>query len=293
MSRKGTGRTSRAAARMAPALRFERSVRADLQQRRWLRLHALAMGSVVFGASWAVSAALLHAGMGTLALRWPIALLGAYLVFIGLLWLWCRWLLSRDEGDAAGDGLDAAFNLADVLPGGRSGGGPVFRPGGGGDFGGGGSTGSFDAASVVPGENSLAMLADLPTASSDAGSGIGDAVSGVLDAAGSADEAAVVVVPIAVVVGIALLVASALGVAVFGLFGVEVLLGVAVEIAFAAAGGAAVYRAEREGWLLHALGRTWKPMLLLLAIVLTLGLVIDHWLPQADSLPQALRLLVG
>ena len=89
------------------------------------------------------------------------------------------------------------------------------------------------------------------------------------------------------------LITAALGVAVFGLFGTDVLLGVAVEIAFASAGGALAYRARREGWLGHALGRTGWPMLLLLLMVGLLGLVIDHWLPQAHSLPQAVRLLGG
>ena len=32
-------------------------------------------------------------------LRWPLALAGGYLAFLGLLWLWCRWLLSRGEAD--------------------------------------------------------------------------------------------------------------------------------------------------------------------------------------------------
>jgi len=74
---------------------------------------------------------------------------------------------------------------------------------------------------------------------------------------------------------------------------VEVLLGVAVEIAFAAAGGALAFRARREGWLLHATGRTWRPMLALLIVVALLGATIDYWLPQAGSLPQTLRMLRG
>ena len=100
-------------------------------------------------------------------------------------------------------------------------------------------------------------------------------------------------VPLAVVFGVAALIAGALGVAVFGLFGVEVLLGVAVEIAFASAGGALAYRARREGWLSHALTRTAWPMAVLLMLVALLGGVIDFWLPGADSLPQAVRLLRG
>jgi hypothetical protein len=90
---------------------------------------------------------------------------------------------------------------------------------------------------------------------------------------------------------VAALIAGALGVAVFGLFGVEVLLGVAVEIAFASASGAWAYRAQREGWLSHALRRTFWPMVLLTGLVLALGLAIDQWVPEARSLPHALQLL--
>lgn len=229
--------------------RFERQVRADLQRRRWLRIHSFLLGLLCFLACWAISAALMRAGVAGLALRWSLALAGGYLVFLGLLWLWCRWLLSRGEadGDWPLDAADAAFS-------GRGGGG------------------------VECGDSGLEM---------------GDLAEGALNAAGAADEGAAVVVPLAVVIGIAVLIATGLSVAVFGLFGVEVLLGVAVEIAFAAAGGALAFRARREGWLLHATGRTWRPMLALIVVAALLGAVIDHWLPQAGSLPQAIRLLRG
>lgn len=245
--------------------RFERVVRADLMARRWLRWHAFLMGLLCFMALWAVSAGLMHVGIETLALRWPAALAGAYAVFIGLLWLWCRWLLSRDEADA-----DLNFNL-DLPHFDFTGSGSPFRSGGGGDFGGGGASGSFDGVPGVEGAGELAQAT--------------------FDAAASADEGIVVAVPLAVVVGIALLIAGALGFAVFGLFGIDVLLGVAVEIAFASAGGALAFRAQREGWFSLALSRTIWPAVALLLIVTVLGLVIDRWLPQAHSLPQALRLL--
>lgn len=234
----------------ADADRFERRVRADLQRRRWLRVHAFLLGLLCFLACWAISAALLRAGMTGLALRWSLALAGGYLVFLGLLWLWCRWLLSRGEADG-----DWPLEGADALL-------PSRRGGGG----------------VECGDSGLEM---------------GDLAEGALDVAGAADEGALVAVPLMVVLGIAALIASGLSVAVFGLFGVEVLLGVAVEIAFAAAGGALAFRARREGWLLHATGRTWRPMLALIVVAALLGAAIDHWLPQAGSLPQAIQLLRG
>lgn len=239
------------------ALHFERGVRADLRQRRWLRVHAFLLGSVCFLACWAISAALMRAGIGSLVVRWSVALAGGYFVFIGLLWLWCRWLLSREEGD--GDlPLDTPLEL---MPSGRGGSG------------------------VECGDSGLEA--------GDLAEGAGEAAKGALELAGSADEGIVVAVPLALVVGIAVLIASALSVAVFGLFGVEVLLGVAVEIAFASAGGALAFRARREGWLAHAMGRTWRPMLILIVLAAVLGVVIDHWMPQAGSLPQAVRLLRG
>lgn len=230
--------------------RFERSVRADLQRRRWLRVHSFLLGLLCFLASWAISAWLWRAGLTSLALRWSLALAGGYGVFLGLLWLWCRWLLSRGEAD-----LDLPLGAAlDLVPSRRGGGG------------------------VECGDSGLEA---------------GDLAEGAVDVVGAADEGIVVAVPLAIVVGIAVLIASGLGLAVFGLFGVEVLLGVAVEIAFASAGGALAFRARREGWLLHATGRTWKSALALIAVAALLGAAIDHGMPQAGSLPQALRLLRG
>lgn len=246
--------------------RFEQSVRTDLQGRRWLRVHALLLATVCFSVAWATSAGLMHAGVDSLALRWPLALAAAYLAFLGLLWLWCRWLLSgRTGGDPQLDlgGGGAEPDLAS-LP---------WRAGGGGDFGGAGAQGSGDSGA----------------ASEAAGSGGGSLLEG-LD---SADEGAVVVVSIAVVVGAAVLIAAALGVVVVGFFGTEVLLGVAVEIAIASAGGALAYRAGREGWLRHAFAHTWRPLTTLVLLVVASGAAIDHWVPQARSLPHAARLLRG
>jgi hypothetical protein len=112
-----------------------------------------------------------------------------------------------------------------------------------------------------------------------------------VDAVGSADEGAVVVVPIALAIGVAVALASALGFAVFGLFGVEVLMGVAVEIAFASAGGALALKAQREGWLGHAVRRTIIPMAVVLALTVMTGLAIHRWLPEAKTLPQAVKTL--
>jgi hypothetical protein len=203
-------------------------------------------------------------------------------VYLGLLHLWCRWLLSRDEGWF--DIEDPGFDLPSPS---SSGGGsadvPVFRSGGGGDFGGGGASGSFDP---------LDGIGTPVSAAGDAGtSAVSEAASAVAEVVGGADEGAVVLVPVALAIGVALALATVLGFAVFGLFGVEVLLGVAVEIAFASAGGALALKAHREGWVGHAVRRTAGPVAIVLVATVLIGLAIDHWLPEAKTLPQALELL--
>jgi hypothetical protein len=252
--------------------RFAQRVRNDLRTRRWLRWHCSLIGLFTLLAGWACSHALMHAGADALWLRYGTSFAVAYGVLMLLLYLWARWLLSRDEADWL------------QIDGGGSGGGSGSRSGGdlssmksggGGDFGGAGSGGSFEAP-------------DLPGAITD---GAGEAVGGALEMAGAADEGAIVLVPIALLIGIALAIGSVLGFAVFGLFGVEVLLAVAVEIAMASVGGAIAYKAGAEGWLTAAWRRTFWPAVAALACVVVLGAAIDHWLPQARSLPHALRLL--
>ncbi|HSV71629.1 MAG TPA: hypothetical protein VLI72_16095 [Methylibium sp.] len=267
---------------MSAALKFERGVRADLHRRRWVRIHVFLIGLVTFGVLWGVSHTLMMAGIDSMALRHGTALLGAYMVYLGLLWAWCRWLISRDEGSV--DIGDPGFDLPSLASDGAgSADSPVFRSGGGGDFGGGGAGGSFDAPHAV---------GETVSAAADAGSSAaGEAVAAVAEAVGSADEGAVVLVPVALAIGVAVALAAVLGFAVFGLFGVEVLIGVAVEIAFASAGGALALKAQRQGWLGHAVRRTVGPMAIVLAVTVLTGLAIGHWLPESKTLPEALQRL--
>lgn len=143
-------------------------------------------------------------------------------------------------------------------------------------------------------------LGNVANAACDIGTsaeGAGEAAGGVLEAAGealgAADEGAIVLVPLALLVGVVLLLAGLFGVGVFALFGSEVLLAVLAEVLAASLAGAVAYKGRREGWLEAAFARTWRGALAAWGLVLLLGLALDHWLPQADSFPQAVRLLLG
>lgn len=263
------------------ALHLQRqSVERSLQSRHNLRLHGWLIGSFTLGLMWLASHVQMRLGVDSLALRYLVTLGLGYLGYLCVLRLWAARLLQPParRGDGGAD-------LPDVIdlpwPGGVKGGVSAPRPGGGGDFGGGGASGHY-----------AALDAPVVNAAGDAGgTGLGELAGGALEAAGSADEGAVVVVPVLAIflLGVALLFGA--GALAFLYFGWDVLLAVAVELAFSAAAARAAMGLEREGWLGAAVRLTYRPLLGALACAVLLGWCIDHFLPQAQSLPEAVRLL--
>lgn len=267
----------------------EQGIRRQLYEQRWMRLHIVLIALCTFLLCWGSSSLLMRAGVEHLAVRYGLATLLTYLGYVALLRLWSAYLLRRDDGVADGslDAADVAIDVADLVwPRSGSGGGapsPFVRSGGDGDFGGAGSSAHFDGPGAMP------DVAPVAQTLKDWGPSLGD----VGDALGSADEGAVVIVPLAVVVGLALLLSTAFGVAVFGLFGVEVLTAVAVEIALASAGGALAVKAQREGWLSLTLRKTAWPMALVCGATVAMGALLEAFVPQVNTLPAAIRLLLS
>lgn len=262
---------------------FVHDTRQRLQRERWLRLHVLLIALLTLGGLMAAGALLRVLGVEALGLRYAIALPLSYCFYLALLRLWAGYLLGR-ESQASADGPDV-LDALELLPTPRGAGGTgatvPMRAGGGGDFGGGGASASFEVDEVL-----------------DAGTGLGEAAGEIAGqtaklgaAALDSDEGAVVAVPLLVVLAIGALLMALLGLGVFALFGVDVLLAVVLELGLAGLAGGFAWRRQREGWLRRALSHTWKPALAMLVLGVALGLLLDHWLPQADSLPHALRLL--
>lgn len=244
----------------------------ELRRRHSLRLHGLCIGLVTMGLMWGVSHLQMVMGMESLAWRYLITLGSGYLAYLLVIRVWAAQLVGRgsQSADGAGDLPDLFGNLPD-LPGGGGGHSPVFQSGGGGDFGGGGASGDFGLG--------------------DAGSGLGDAASGALDAVGSADEGAVVIIPVLAIFLIGAAVFFGAGALLLMFFGWEVLLTVAVELAFSYVSARAAVRVVREGWVSAVIRLTWKPLLGAIACAVALGAAIDHFIPAANSLPQAVKLI--
>jgi len=75
-------------------------------------------------------------------------------------------------------------------------------------------------------------------------------------------------------------------------FSWDALLAVAIEVAFSYVSARAAVRVAREGWLMAAVRLTWKPLLGAVACAVILGTTLDHFLPEARSLPEAVRMLL-
>lgn len=265
------------------------AVARTLQQNHSLRLHGLLIGSLTLALMWGVSTLQKVLGMDSLALRYLVTLTVGYLAYLLVLRLWAALLLRRQRKDESSQWSDGIDLLPDIgWPGGRGGGPggsgvPLPRTGGG-DFAGGGASGEFA-------EGLGASLSNAASGSSS--STLGDLASGAADAVAGSDEGAVVVVPVVAIflIGAALILGAGSLAMLF--FGWDVLLAVAVELAFSVATARAAMGVEREGWLGTAVRLTWKPLLGALLCAVLLGATIDHFLPQANSLPEAVRIIRG
>ncbi|ODS66645.1 MAG: hypothetical protein ABS37_03495 [Acidovorax sp. SCN 65-108] len=261
------------------------TVARTLQQRYSLRWHGLLIGSFTLLLMWCTSHVQMLLGVESLALRYFVTLSVGYLGYLLVLRAWAARLV-RSDRDKGGDG--SSLDVPDVSwPSGSSGGGsgqvPLPRTGGG-DFGGGGASGDFGGA-WTQGLSSGGSGSD--------SSALGDLASGAADAIGSADEGAVVVVPVVAIFLIGAAIIFGAGSLATLFFGWDVLLTVAVEIAFSVATARAAVGVEREGWLTAAVRLTWKPLLGALVCAVVLGATIDHFMPGVQSLPQAVRVIQG
>jgi hypothetical protein len=276
---KALARASRALGSWSSVRRWESSTRDGLRRRHALWLHGWCIGLLVLGLMWgAARFQMLWIGDHSLALRYLVTLGIGYLGFLLVLRFWAGTLVG--ERTRVGDALDVADVVDDLpLPRGVldavAEAGSSLASGGGGDFGGGGASGVFEVASEA------------------GSSAVGELASGALEAAGSADEGAVVIVPVVLVFLAGCLVVLGAGSLLLLYFGSEALLTVAVEVAFGYVSARTAVRMAREGWLSAAVRLTWKPLLGALLCAVLLGALIDHFLPQAHSLPAAVRLVRG
>lgn len=249
---------------MPRSLHFTRShailrIRRRLEQDAFPRLQMGLIVGLTGAAGLLFSFLMLDAGITSMALRYPLALLAAYGFFLFLLWLWLR--------TKAEDYLEIP-DLSGVVPSGPGECASAFGSGGG-NFGGGGASGSFDGpASLTPFESG-----------SDSTSPLEEAASAV----SNADELAI---PLIVA-------AAALGLALASLYVVYTAPILFAELLVDGALSYALYRkirdAESPHWLGSAICRTALPFLLTGGFVAIVGAAMAAYAPGAHSIGQVIK----
>jgi hypothetical protein len=249
---------------MTGNVRFTRSL-AILRLKRRMEREAYPRVQMAFivaltGAfAWLSSFGLLHAGIESMAMRYPLALTCAYLFFIFLLWLWLRTKAS-DYGDIPdfSGSADGSGSVDPVLP------NPL---GGGGHFGGGGAAGSFDS----------------PAAASIADS---DSLSAVGDVAGTSLQLDELAIPIAAI-------AMAVGLAFASLYVIYIAPALFSELIFDGLLSYTLYRrlrkSEESHWLSGALRHTAAPFALTALFLWATGVAMAFYAPGSHTLSEAVH----
>lgn len=138
-----------------------------IDRRGLARIEMSVMVTLSGATALGVSTCLRWLGMNTMALRYPLAVLGGYLVFLALLGLW----LSRRKGETVSDAIkEYAQTQTDLLP--DSGAESVeWLRGGGGQFGGGGASGDWGepVSAAMTGSDTTSAITGVPDLDDDLG----------------------------------------------------------------------------------------------------------------------------
>ncbi len=234
--------------------------RRQLQRHGWPRLQMALIVLLTGGAGFLASHALRLAGLDSMLLRYPLAVLLAYTVFLLLMWLWIRW-----RWDAVADGAaEVAGN------GGGGGSSPRAGPswgGNGGNSGGGGASASWAEASA-PSITDTDGASLLEVADGEAG------------------------LPLLAVLGLLALVATVLLASVWVVWSAPVLM---AELLVDAAIVGGLYRRMQgmgaQGWWRLCLSHTFWPLLGLVVFFAALGWGAQQLAPDAVNLMQVVQAL--
>lgn len=212
------------------------------------------------GSGLLASFTLLQLGMGSMALRYPLALGAAYLVFLLLIWLWLR-TNARDYVDVPQPPDTLPHGLPPDSP-------PVFSSGMGGDFGGGGATASFDGAPVTASDSSVAP-----------GQATGEVVSSIADGDGLA-------IPLLAVV-------FAVGLALASFYVVYIAPVLLAEVLVDGACTYALFRYlqghDPQHWLASTVRHTALPFAATALFLFGSGVAMSAYAPGAKSLGQVVQ----
>ena len=235
-------------------------------------------------ASGLLATTLLHwAGVNSMLIRYPLALLVAYGAFLVGIRMWLYYAgygraLESHTGNAArdraGDGLDWFNGVGGSWGSSGSSGGGSSALGGGGGAGGGGASASFDAPTGT--QSSLGLFSSVGGSSSSGGSG------GDLDIDGGDG--------FMVLVALLALLATVFAAAIYLIYAAPTIL---ADAAFAAMLSAGLIRSTKRigdsGWMGSVVSDTWMAFAGVLVLTVIFAAVAAHYYPDAHTLREVWR----
>lgn len=264
----------------------------------WLRDHgsprlvmSLMLASTI-GCGFLASVALHRFGIETPVWRYPLAVLAAWAVFLGLVSVWVWWQRRanapfekaetaesaravRQSKSSNGTDWTGGIGPGGGGGGGSGGGGSASWGGGGGRFGGAGASDSFAEA---PAQGFVSGLASGSTSGSSGGKGGG------WDLDFGGDEVGFVVL----LIGIIVVATAVFGVVFYAVYSAPTFF---AELLIDGGVGTWLYRradvAHRPDWLTTAMWRSVWPVVILLVLFVALALVMRHVAPGATTFGQA------
>ena len=263
----------------------------------WLRDHgsprlvmSLMLASTV-GCGFLASVMLHRAGMGAPLWRYPLAVLAAWAVFLGLVSVWVWWqrranaLAEKDETAPgvqqrkSSNGTDWTGGIGLGNSGGAGGRGGSRWGGGGGRFGGAGASDSFAEAPVQGFASGLASGSVSIGASGSSGS-----KGGGWDLDFDGDDMGFVVM----LIGVIVVTSAVFGVAFYAVYSAPTFF---AELLIDGGVGTWLYKradvAHRPDWLTTAMRRSVWPVVIVLLLFVALALVMQRVAPGATTLGQA------
>jgi hypothetical protein len=247
-----------------------------------LRFHMTLILMATVCSGFLATRLLLAMHVDNVLVRYPLAVIFAYLVFFTAIKLWLKYISPARAVNITKDHTSSVLDTVDIPlsspTGGGSSVGQAFQ-GGGGGFSGAGASANFDEAA--------AAFAESGSGGIDTGGGIGEVVG---DAAGDAasalgDEGGVVVVVIFAVLAAAL--AAVVGTGIYLVYEAPLILS---ETAFNFCLAASLVRGTRrihsDDWMGSVLKTTGIPFAVTLALSLLAGYLIHHYFPGVTRISE-------
>ena len=230
----------------------------------FVRFHMSLMITATVVSGLISSKLLLEAGVTSVLLRYPLSVVAAYVVFLGLVKGWAGYVLIRRRRGLF-TGVSGNSGTLDVSGPGYSGSGSSgqgFGGFGGGDSGGGGASDSWGDAKVDSGGSGFSL--PLPSLDGDLDDGIW------------------------IVIALAAVVLAIFGAGAYMIWAApQILPEVALNVLVAPALARATKKARERGWLGSLFLSTCIPILVVLLMTLGLAFAIHHHCPSATKLTEA------